>query len=220
MTQFNLLSENNRLFFEAELLKKLNDNKESFDQQTKQPRAIAEAVEEYVKKSFVSCWPAGMIKRDATSSLSRRAMADILVYDNDDIEYSVDIKTTCLTANFHMPNISSIKRLSDYYFNSNNVCFIILVIRYKMNSDGISFDGIEMGAIEQVVWDGQLQIENLGWGQLQITSAKEKLIFDRTATRKDFLLMLTEEAEKYYDKLIRKTEERKNFFKNRLTEYK
>ena len=97
MTQFNLLSENNRLFFEAKLLKKLNDNKESFDQQTKQPRAIAEAVEEYVKKSFVSCWPSGMIKRDATSSLSRRAMADILVYDNDDIEYSVDIKTTCLT---------------------------------------------------------------------------------------------------------------------------
>ena len=216
-----LLEEKTVLSFEEKMLEELKkDDTGIFSDahQVLEPRAVAENVQKFLEKHFVGCFDDGIIAKDLTRTLSRRAMADILVEDGDGIEYCVDVKTHNLGTDFNMPNLSSIDRLSKYYMeDGNRHYFLVLLVEYEVGNQGVIFHKVKLFPIEHLKWDC-LQIGALGKGQVQIRKASDIRI-DRNQTRKNWLEIFYKKVDEFYAKEIVKANKRKEYMRKRGEEH-
>lgn len=150
-----------------------------------QQRGIADKIEdscnEIIKSKFKNVVP----------PRSRRSIEDISVEGA-----YVDHKTSDAALDFKMPNLISIDRLGkldrELIYN-----FVIYNSNTKEILDVFALDVYELN------WD-HLAIQNLGKGQLQITSMVEFLKSPRTTlTKKQWLARLKTEAIEFYKKVQR-----------------
>ena len=152
-----------------------------------QQRGIADKLEgacnEIIKANFTNVAP----------PRSRRSIEDINVEGT-----YVDHKSSDAALDFKMPNMISIDRLRkldrELIYN-----FIIYDSNQKIIIDTFALNVYELN------WD-HLKIQNLGKGQLQISSMAEFLKSPRTTmTREEWQARLRVEAVKFYEKLLKKT---------------
>ena len=173
------------------------------------PRAVGDAVQEYLEVNFVNCIPAGIVK-DFNSSFARRAMADFAFTDVDGKYYIVDSKTHNLSTAFNMPNLTSVERLSRFYEDPNNY-FSILFVAYKVNGERLSSTDCKFVPIELLDWSC-LTLGALGWGQIQIANSNN-VVIDVENTRKKWMLQLCDMLELFYPNEISKITKRIDHFK-------
>lgn len=156
-----------------------------------QQRGIADKIEDacnqIIKSNFQEVKPAK----------SRRSIEDINIGNT-----YVDHKTSDAALDFKMPNLISIDRLMKL-----DRPLIYNFVIYNSNDKKI----LDIFALEiyELNWD-YLKIQNLGTGQLQITSMAEFLKNPKTSmTKEEWLERLKSEAITFYNKLIEKTKTRK-----------
>jgi len=132
-------------------------------------RAAGDAIEHILKENFKTI--ISQHSKEFISGFSRRAMGDFAFIDKCDLYNLIDVKTHRLDTSFNRPNITSVKRLADYYKNENNY-FVILITKYSViNNFHIKVEKIHFIPIEFLSWEC-LTFGNLGWGQIQIKSSK------------------------------------------------
>ena len=156
-------------------------------------RGVGDAIEGLIVDQFSDI--AGGLVDVVDTNFSRRAMED-LSFRIGTKYYAVDVKTHREEPGFHMPNLTSVKRLMDFYESDDNY-FVIVMIKYRLTDTG----GLEditavVEPIEWFDWDC-LRIGALGWGQLQFRSASDIRV-DRNQTRKDWLCSFARELREHY----------------------
>ena len=131
---------------------------------------------------------------DVAPPRSRRSIEDVNIGNT-----YVDHKSSDAALDFKMPNMISISRLKkldrELIYN-----FIIYDSNKKIIVDTFALNVYELN------WD-HLKIQNLGKGQLQISSMVEFLKSPKTTlTKEEWQARLKIEAVKFYKNLIKKTE--------------
>ncbi len=130
-----------------------------------------------------------------TASEGSKAMEAFTFWDQDRLEYHVDIITHRIEAKFSMPNITSVDRLQKLY-EADKAFFITSVIDYSTNSKKDNVSRVTMVPIEFLSWKC-LRIGSLGTGQLQIKKASE-IVVDTRKTRKDWMLEFADNLLDFY----------------------
>lgn len=172
------------------------------------PRSIGDLVQAFIGESLPNLLPQGSIK-DYKSDFPRRALQDIAFYDQKDNYYIIDVKTHNKSTDFNMPNLISVKRLSELYRNDKNV-FIILLAEYVEKDGRAYFEDVKFAPIENFSWTC-LTLGALGWGQIQISNAN-KIVIDYNIARKTWMLNLFEKMKSFYPKEIAKLKNRMSYF--------
>jgi hypothetical protein len=169
-------------------------------------RGVGDAIEGLIVDEFGDI--ARGIVDTVDTNFSRRAMED-LSFRIGNKYYAVDVKTHREEPGFHMPNLTSVRRLMDFYEDDDN-CFVIVMIKYHLTDIG-SLEEIAaiVEPIEWFDWDC-LRIGALGWGQLQFRSASDIRI-NRSQTRKDWLRTFVGELREHYAKEEDKIKERLDY---------
>lgn len=199
----------NRLQIEKNVITNLNSVTLMNKNTANSPRAVGDAVQEYLESNFESCLPKGVVK-DFSSSFARRAMADFAFTDTDDNYYVIDSKTHNLDTTFNMPNLTSVERLSRFYEDSKNF-FSILITSYKVENSKLVFEDCKFIPIEMLDWSC-LTLGALGWGQIQIANSNNIVINEKN-TRKKWMLQLCDMLDVFYPNEISKITKRIDHFK-------
>jgi hypothetical protein len=169
-------------------------------------RGVGDAIEGLIVDEFGDI--ARGIVDTVDTNFSRRAMED-LSFRIGSKYYAVDVKTHREEPGFHMPNLTSVRRLMDFYEDDDNY-FVIVMIKYRLTDIG-SLEEIAaiVEPIEWFDWDC-LRIGALGWGQLQFRSASNIQI-NRSQTRKDWLRTFVGELREHYAREEDKIKERLDY---------
>jgi hypothetical protein len=194
----------NYLVIEASIKGFLN-NPENAGLFSGSPRTVGDRVEEAIKEHISEFIP-GISNFD--QKFARRSMEDLSFEDNDGNYYAVDVKTHNLDTAFNMPNLTSVQRIAKLYRGAENH-FCLLKIDYSQNN-AEPVTGVHFLPIEHLDW-ACLTLGALGWGQIQIANAN-KVLDDRTQTRKSWMLKLCDALEVFYPAEIKKIALRRNFF--------
>lgn len=173
------------------------------------PRAVGDAVQEYLETHFEKCLPQGSVK-EFNAAFARRAMADFAFTDVDDNYYVIDCKTHNLDTAFNMPNLTSVERLSRFYQDSKNY-FSILISEYRVEKTELVFKDCKFIPIEMLDWSC-LTLGALGWGQIQIANSNNIVIAENN-TRKRWMLQLCDMLDIFYPNEISKITQRIEHFK-------
>ena len=174
-------------------------------------RAIGDAIENIISTNFESI-VTGYCK-EYSSDFARRAMADLAFEDKEGNYYLIDVKTHNIETKFNMPNLTSVRRLAQLYYNEDCVekdYFTLLIVRYKIQNLDINVLNVHFVPIENLDWSC-LTIGALGWGQIQIANSRNIKI-DRELKRKKWMLQLCDELDEFYPREIAKIKERCKFF--------
>lgn len=198
-----------RTQIQANVIQNLNSVKLMNKSTANSPRAVGDAVQEYLERNFVNCIPNDLV-REFNSTFARRAMADFAFTDMDGKYYIIDSKTHNLDTSFNMPNLTSVQRLSRFYEDMDNY-FSILIVSYKVEGDELLFTDCNFVPIEYLDWSC-LTVGALGWGQIQIADSNNIKVND-TNTRKKWMLQLCDVLDSFYPKEIAKITERMDYFK-------
>jgi len=140
-------------------------------------------------------------------------MADLAFEDREDNYYLIDVKTHNVETKFNMPNLTSVHRLAQLYYNEDYVekdYFTLLIVQYKIQNLDINVLDTHFVPIENLDWSC-LTIGALGWGQIQIANSRNIKI-DRELKRKQWMLQMCDELEEFYPREIAKIRERSEFF--------
>lgn len=173
------------------------------------PRAVGDAVQDFLEHSFASFISDGIIK-DFNAVLARRAMADFAFTDIDGNYYVVDCKTHNRGASFNMPNLTSVERLARFYEDHSNY-FTVLLVSYTVDGVALHFDECIFVPIEMLDWSC-LTLGALGWGQIQIANSNN-IVLNETTSRKQWMLQLCDRLEVFYPNKISKIASRMDYFK-------
>ena len=182
-----------------EIKKCLLDNLKFPDDTQLQQRGIADRIEQscniILQEYFESVQPAK----------SRRSIEDVTVNG-----CYIDHKTTDIARDFKMPNLISIDRLI-------KLSTPLLYNFVKYDSEKKKIIDIDVLNVYELNWD-YLSIQNLGAGQLQIKDMNSFFNSSKTTMSKsEWIKKLQQESIKFYDKLIIKTDKRKQFWMNLTT---
>lgn len=167
------------------------------------PRAIGDAIQDLLADHFENILEP--LCNEYSADFARRAMADLAFKDVNDNYYIVDVKSHRKEAGFHMPNLTSVERLSRFYEDNKNY-FTILSVSYTVNETKITAKDIHFVPIEFLSWQC-LTIGALGWGQIQIANS-DHIIIDDKCTRKSWMLQLCDTLLEFYPKEIGKINNR------------
>jgi hypothetical protein len=204
-----LFTEKNRAEIERNVIEVLNSSKLMSKNTVNSPRAVGDAVQEYLEEHFVNCVPKGLIA-DFNANFARRSMADFAFTDIEDHYYVVDNKTHNLGTQFNMPNLTSVERLARFYGDHNNF-FTLLLVSYNTEGTELIFSECTFAPIEMLDWSC-LTLGALGWGQIQI--ANSNIIKTNTEySRKKWMLELCDALEIFYPNEITKIAKRLDYFK-------
>ena len=192
---------------EADLLAYLNVNARPIVNKFS-PRIIGDALQEFIGQHLSVCIPSELGSRFETD-FERRSMEDMAFYDVQGNYYAIDVKTHDVNTHFNMPNLISMQRLARFYRNDTNT-FCILMVEYQVVDDHLEYIRCHFKPIEYFDWDC-LTLGALGWGQIQIANAN-RLLFQQSPNRKEWMLQLCDMASQFYDTEIGKIAERKIWF--------
>lgn len=172
------------------------------------PRATGDAIQKIISDNFQRVL--GTVCKEYSVDFARRAMADLAFKDVDDFYYVVDVKTHRKEEGFHMPNLTSVERLSRFYEDDKN-CFIILSVSYKIKGTKVTAENIHFVPIEFLSWKC-LTIGALGWGQIQIANSDVIDVLPQYS-RKKWMLKLCDALFEFYPREIGKINCRIEHFK-------
>ena len=172
-------------------------------------RATGDAIQHILEENFEDIL--GGVSKEYSGKFARRAMADLVFTDRNDLYYVVDVKTHRLETKFNMPNLTSVERLARLYQDDTNY-YAMLMVAYNVVSDvHIDVDRVHFVPIEFLSWDC-LTIGALGWGQIQIANAKN-IIVNHGYSRKKWMLELCDVLFQFYPREIEKAKDRIEHFK-------
>lgn len=160
------------------------------------PRIVGDIVQEVIEEKIEST---GYIKTNTV--ITKRSMPDVEIYDDEKNILVIDIKTHLLKTGFHMPNLSSIKRLCQLY-KDNNKYFMLLFVDYELLNNKPIFKKVWFLPIENISWSC-LSIGALGYGQLQIKNA-DNIIFKFDISRGEWLNIFKNKVYEYIEKQRKK----------------
>lgn len=167
------------------------------------PRAVGDAIEKLIAHKFDDFL--GNWCSEYSSEFGRRAMADMAFTDTEGIYSMVDVKTHRESTNFSMPNLTSVKRITDFYEIDTNV-FSIIMVRYSVEKMKVTVSDVLFAPIEFFDWKC-LSIGALGWGQIQIANASN-IILNERYSRKKWMLQLCQAMLEFYPKEMEKIKDR------------
>lgn len=172
-------------------------------------RATGDAIEQILARRFEAIL--GDLCSEFTGNFARRAMADFAFTDVDGCYYAVDVKTHRSDTTFNMPNLTSVKRLAEFYEDERKY-FALLMIRYRLEEDRVRVERIHFVPIEFLSWEC-LTIGALGWGQIQIANAN-RIVIDQGRSRRDWMLELCDVLLIFYPEELSKIEQRIRYFES------
>jgi hypothetical protein len=146
---------------------------------------------------------------DYVGHFERRAMADIAFSDSDGFYYAVDVKTHRLDTKFNMPNLTSVRRIAEFYAEDSNV-FVTLIIKYGLDTTKVRVSQVHFLPIEFISWRC-LRIGALGLGQIQIRNANAIELVPGYA-RRDWMLELCDQVAAYHHSESVKIDRQRQFF--------
>jgi len=203
-----IFSQTNRELIENNIIQNLNSVNLMNSSTINSPRAVGDAVQEYLEEHFVECVPKGLIT-DFNSAFARRSMADFAFTDSEGNYHVVDNKTHNLGTQFNMPNLTSVERLARFYKKNKNI-FTILLVSYNTDGTQLRFSECKFVPIEMLDWSC-LTLGALGWGQIQIANSNI-VKTDVEYTRKKWMLKLCDNMDIFYPNEIAKITKRITYF--------
>lgn len=177
-------------------------------------RAAGDAIENLISErleGFLGNWCA-----DYSADFPRRAMADLAFTDTEGFRHFVDVKTHRLDTRFNMPNLTSVKRIVDFYEKSDKNVFSLVMVKYRLNEAKVDVSDVIFTPIESLNWDC-LTVGALGWGQIQIANSNVINVNSRYS-RREWMLRLCDEMQSFYPREIAKAQGRIRRF-NRAKSY-
>lgn len=188
----------------CETIKNILNNYVEFSNNIKYtPRIIGDMVQNVLDDQIVNFG-----YKKTKNIITKRSIADIELYDNDNSILTIDIKTHSLDDKFNMPNLISVKRLNDFYKKENNK-FMILLVEYSFENKKPIFSSIRFFPIEKLDWSC-LGIGSLGYGQIQIKNANN-IIFNNSS-REQWIEQFNDQMKIFINKQYIKLDKLKKLF--------
>jgi hypothetical protein len=203
-----IFSRENRDQIESNIVQNLNSVNLMNSSTVNSPRAVGDAVQEYLEDHFVECVPNGLVSV-FNSSFARRSMADFAFTDSEGNYHVVDNKTHNIGTQFNMPNLTSVERLARFYQDSKNI-FTILMVSYRAEGTELLFSECKFIPIEMLDWSC-LTLGALGWGQIQIANSNI-ININQEYTRKKWMLELCDAMDIFYPNEVAKINKRITYF--------
>ena len=178
------------------------------------PRAVGDALESLLAdrfETFLGDWCSKYF-----NEFGRRAMEDIAFTDVEGIYSAIDIKTHREDTDFNMPNLTSVRRLAQFYESDSNI-FSLIVVRYSINGTSLQVSDVLFSPIEFLDWDC-LKVGALGWGQIQIADSNDIRIREQYS-RRAWMLQLCDAVMEFYPREIGKIRERIQRFEEVRTKW-
>lgn len=210
MTKSKLFSASKYKGVEKRIVELINSQPEFLSTKTStSPRAVGDAIQEILSDSLRSLL--GDFCVEYRAHFPRRAMGDLAFRGDDGLYYLVDVKTQRLEEGFHMPNLTSVRRLSELYDDDSNF-FVILIVEYTVKKNVVQTKKVHFVPIEFLSWNC-LTVGALGWGQIQIANGKVIRI-NEGFPRKTWMLALCDAMLRFYPKEVKKIGRRIGYFRN------
>ena len=177
------------------------------------PRAVGDAIESLIADNFNSFLQDWCSKY--WHDFPRRAMADLAFQGKEGFYSAIDVKTHREDTGFNMPNLTSVKRLAEFYESDKNI-FSLLMVKYFVKGTNLTVSEIIFSPIEFLDWEC-LTIGALGWGQIQIANSNDIRLIDGYS-RKKWMLQFCNVISNFYPREILKIQNRIKQFSS-VTEY-
>lgn len=137
-----------------------------------QQRTVGDLIEDKVSEIFYNS--KNTLISEVRPPRSARSIEDFTLVSNG-VSYYIDPKTHDTQKEFSMPNLTSIERIRKLFKNDNEEVIYVLV-SYAIKKGKVTISDIKVF----FVWEldiSILSVGNLGNGQLQISNAKNGLVF-------------------------------------------
>lgn len=174
-------------------------------------RSVGDWIQDVISDNFKEIVDGYSIKIEPTQG--KRAMGDVVIWDEAENQFYIDIKTHNVDTDFNMPNITSVKRLADLYQHPNK-SFVILIVDYSVSGKELNVVDVQIFPIEELSW-ACLSLGALGWGQIQITNSN-RLLFHETIDRKAWVSEFKQRVVKFYQQETSKIISRTKYFETVL----
>lgn len=208
MSMGNILENGDYKFIKSRVTKLLQQEERILSVNTsRSTRAAGDAIQAVISKNAELIFDNIATKIDITGS--RRAFADIIITDKFQNEYSIDVKTHRGNSKFHMPNITSVKRLAEYYKDPKHF-FCLLIVKYDVDITDVKIEDVVFAAIENISKEC-FTLGNLGNGQIQLKNAKN-LQIDYCYNRFIWMGDMCEKLLRFYPNEITKINKRIEYF--------
>jgi hypothetical protein len=103
------------------------------------------------------------------SAFARRAMADLLLEDNNGFRYLINIRVHRLSTKFNMLDLTFVGRVTNFYTSDKNI-FAVLMVAYDVEGTRVEVERVTFVPIESLGWDC-LTIGALRWGHIEIANS-------------------------------------------------
>lgn len=163
------------------------------------PRESGDRISKIVREEAINVL--GSLATRVEPSTKAKAMETFTFWDDDDLEYHVDVITHRIETSFNMPNITSVDRLINFYADDQKY-FIVLIVDYESKAQKNHIKNVTLAPIEFLQWDC-LTIGDLGTGQLQIKKAKDIRI-DVGHSRKSWMIEFADQVNAFNVKKAKK----------------
>ena len=214
MTNSRIFSQDLYRQYEEKIVHLLNGQPQFLSDRTAaSTRAAGDAIQDILSENFRQIL--GDLCTEYIPQFPRRSMADFAFRDDHGNYYAVDVKTHREETDFNMPNLTSVKRLADFYTDDTNY-FVILMVQYRITGNRVAVTKAHFVPIEYLSWDC-LTLGALGWGQIQIANA-QVIKIDPTIKRRDWVANLCSRMLTFYDREMEKLHQRREFFNDYLVD--
>ena len=174
-------------------------------QTARSPRAVGDALEFLLAdelERLLGDWCS-----EYSNNFTRRDMGDMAFTDVEGNYSLIDVKTHREEdTSFNMPNLTSARRLVQFYEKSDANIFSLIIINYSISGTDLEVSDVLFTPIEFLDWEC-LTVGALGWGQIQIKDSNNIRIIERNS-RKEWMLQLCDVMMGFYPREIVKIKKR------------
>lgn len=174
-------------------------------------RSVGDWIQDVINDNFKEIVNGYNVRIEPTQG--KRAMGDVVIWDEAEAQFYIDIKTHNVDTDFNMPNLTSVKRLADLYQHANKY-FVIIIVDYSVSGNELNVVGVSIFPIEELSW-ACLSLGALGWGQIQITNSN-KLLLNDDIDRKAWVTEFKQRVLKFYQHETSKITSRIKYFETVL----
>jgi len=126
-----------------------------------------------------------------------------IIYEED--IFRIFIKIRDINKGFVLPSLLSIDKIKKFILNEHNH-IIFIFINYEKTETNTIIKNIDVHPIQAIDWNN-LSIQNIGKGQLNITTPSKPMTFNENFTKKEWMAELKKQVIAYYNRLILKITE-------------
>lgn len=163
-----------------------------------QQRSIGDFLENETIKLFKES-----LKNSVFEKKNKKSLEDFII-KTVKANYLIDVKTTNIHGKFSMPNLTAVDKIKKKIDDGSAKYIYYIFINYQIINNYLEVTGVKVLNLFELSWR-DLQVANLGMGQLQIRNMHKFNGVMWSGSKKEWIQFFKEALTKFYIERVYKT---------------